>query len=126
MVAAGPVTGFSLPASFSKASDGQEDASKEASRIKAEILSARSEKQCTTCEGDKDKLDQKIRELEAKLRQAESKTNGAAPPETGGPAGQDGSNSLSKPGLESTSSARAADPADRRHEGLGRVVDIIA
>ncbi len=53
---------------------GSEDSGKETARIKAEILSARSEKQCTTCEGDAKKLDVQIKQLETKLRQVQSAT----------------------------------------------------
>ncbi len=70
MVAPGPVTMSAAIAGPSPA--GRDDGAAEAARIKAEILSARSEKQCTTCEGDQDKLDEKIQALETKLRQVQS------------------------------------------------------
>lgn len=63
----------------SKGGDPDDVARKEQARIKAEILSARSEKQCTTCEGDKKKLDQQIEQLETKLRQVETGSK-AEPP----------------------------------------------
>ena len=71
MVAAGPISAFSIPFTAGL-NGGGSDSANEVARIKAEILSARSEKQCATCDGDKEKLDEKIRELEARLRRVQS------------------------------------------------------
>ena len=74
MVAALSASLFSPTAAAGPSGGGSEDSGKESARIKAEILSARSEKQCTTCEGDSKKLDEQIKQLETKLRQVQSAT----------------------------------------------------
>ncbi len=136
MVAAGPVTPFSTQLSAAGGSGGP---AQESARIKAEILSARSEKQCTNCEGDKEKLDQKIRELEAKLRRVESATNASAPREADPSRPSDGAVKA----LEAVAEAKHAaapgalsqdpEPNDRPNHGQaanrgnspGRIVDVI-
>lgn len=71
---------FSPPAAATAPqADPDESARKEQARIKAELLSVRSEKQCTTCEGDKEKLDQQIEKLETRLRRIESEATVQAP-----------------------------------------------
>lgn len=79
MVAALSASLFSPTSAAGPSGGGREDSGKESARIKAEILSARSEKQCTTCEGDNKKLDEQIKQLETKLRQVQSTTTVDAP-----------------------------------------------
>lgn len=74
MVAALSASLFSPTAAAGPSGGGSADSGKESARIKAEIRSARSEKQCTTCEGDSKKLDEQIKQLETKLRQVQSAT----------------------------------------------------
>lgn len=111
MVAAGPVTPFSSHTAGGGAG-GASDPAREAARIKAEILSARSEKQCTDCEGDKEKLDQEIRELEAKLRRVESAASAAAPRDADPSRPSDGAVHA----LETVAAAARSDPFDPRPE----------
>ncbi|AXS39916.1 hypothetical protein [Breoghania sp. L-A4] len=112
--------------SASGKSGGSEEASKEVQQLKAEILSARSEKQCATCEGDKKKLDEQIQQLETKMRQVQSGSKveperdkdrlrsgdapGAAP--AGGPGAADGAR---PPGLETN----RATALESRGDGSG-------
>lgn len=60
---------------------GVQEASKEVAALKAEILSARSEKQCTTCPGDQKKLDEQIKRLETEMRQVQSRARPEPPRE---------------------------------------------
>ncbi len=143
MVAAGPVTPFSSHYSASRGGGGQSGSpGAEPARIKAEILSARSEKQCTTCEGDKEKLDQKIRELESQLRRVESAGNISRPNQSDPSRRSDGQFKASQTVVEpskltpSSGSLTTREPepgakaaslgAANRDGGPGQLVDVVA
>ncbi len=51
----------------------------EEQRIKAEIQSARGELECTTCEGDKEKLETQIKDLQSALRRVQTNEVQAPP-----------------------------------------------
>ncbi|WP_321341881.1 hypothetical protein [Breoghania sp.] len=87
----------------------------EAARIKAEILSARNELQCATCEGDKATLKDQISTLETRLRQVET-TSRAAPAQAASEssdtlrAGEDGGRSGLSAGLVEDRPSVVIDP----------------
>ncbi|WP_107991810.1 hypothetical protein [Breoghania corrubedonensis] len=97
----------SVSGSLSKAGDPQEAARKEQARIKAEILSARSEQQCATCEGDKATLDEQIATLETRLRQVLS--NARVEPAQAASETDDPASATSEAGRDALSATAAAD-----------------
>jgi len=79
---------FAVSTSFSSTTSSgmtADDGAREVARIKAELQSARSEKQCATCEEDEEKLDQQIRQLEAELRRVEAARTAARSKATDNP-----------------------------------------
>lgn len=99
---------------------GDDEARKEQARIKQEILSARSEKQCTTCEGDQQKLDDQIEQLETKLRQVQSGTR-VEPPSKAESAGETGLERHARPADAAEDAAVRIDPATaERARAAGR------